>query len=137
MERAADWYAEGAQRQATAREILGGIVLGLMVGVIALALFDQAAITGLVVNEPKVEYITFGFSTAKQVYTVGETITFDITPPDARASIAYIRPNGGIIMLREPKFVPQRPGTYTFNALLASRGLLDRKTIAVQVVAQR
>ena len=118
-----------------AKEIVSGLVLGMMVGVIALSLFNSAAITGFAVNEPQVEYVTFDFSTPKQSYRVGETITFEIRPSDARASIAYVKPNGGIIMLRERQYTPQVPGTYTFNALLSAHGLLERRTLAVQVTS--
>lgn len=109
-----------------------GTMLGMLLGTLVVAFFTSSGITGLSVQE--MEYVTFDFTTPKHTYLQGETLTFIVSPPDARASIAYIRPDSGIVMLPERKFVPREPGTYVFNAVLWTNGLVARKVHTVEVI---
>ena len=109
-----------------------GAMLGMLIGTIVVAFFTSSGVTGLSVQD--VEYVTFGFTTPKHTYVQGETVMFTISPPEARASIAYIRSDSGIVMLSEPKFIPRDPGTYVFNAVLWANGLAERKVHTIEVI---
>lgn len=112
----------------------GGGLLGFVSAAVLLTLLTtmQLGITGFTVSDP-VAYLSFDFTTPKSTYQVGEPITFSIVPADASASIAYVREDGGIAMVKGTKFVPAAPGMYTFNALLHAHGLSERKIHTVTV----
>ena len=112
--------------------VWSGAVLGILLGTMLIAFFTSSGITGLAVQE--VSYVTFDFTTPKHTYLQGEPITFTVSPLGARASIAYIRPDGGIVMLPEPKFIPREPGTYVFNAVLWANGIAEREIHTVEVI---
>ena len=113
-------------------DICSGTTLGLLAGAALILFLHLSGVTGLVI-QPTVQHLAFSFSTPKAEDAVGEPITFIIEPPDAATSIAYVREDGGIVMLQQPKFIPAAPGTYTFNALLSAHGLTQRKILSVQV----
>lgn len=131
----ASWrvHPEPMPEQPHGEMMWAGALLGFFVGMAMLGMFNSTGVTGLAVNAD-VEYVRFDFSAPAQQYLVGEPITFQVEPAGAYASIAYVRSDGGIIMLNEPKFIPHAPGKYTFNALVSAKGLVERKIITVNVL---
>ncbi len=98
-----------------------------------------SVITGRVTqqNQPaKIIQIGFAATLPQSTYFIGEPVTVNIEPPQAKVSIAVIAPDHSAAMIDGLTYTPQQRGTYTMNVLLYLYNASDRFTLIFDAVGK-
>lgn len=116
-----------------------GVVAAVFIGLALLLnlLLFGGVITGNAIQQDPVTktiYVSFGAKLAKDTYMVGEPVIVQIDPVQANASIAVIKPDLSIVMLKGLTYTPDHPGWYTISVLLYIYDLSDRINLQFKAV---